>query len=533
MRPTPALRNPLNRWDDHPFIVIWEVTRSCALACRHCRAEAQPRRDPRELSTEEGKALIDQVARATPGYFILTGGDPMMRPDLLELVTYARAKGLEVALSPSATPKFLNADLKGLHDAGIHRLSLSLDGASRETHDAFRGVPGTWDWTRRALDACREHGLDFQINTTLTRQNLGEFDRFVELMEKIRPAMWNLFLLVPTGRGKNADLLDGPELEALFGRLWKLSRQVPYKIKTTEGQHYRRVAWQHWRQEQAGPPPMLGNTNDGKGFVFVSHTGDVCPSGFLPMSAGNVREGELIDLYRTSPLLQALRDPARLKGKCGRCEWNLVCGGSRARSYAMTGDYLASEPLCVYQPHSNPAPPPGAVAHPGKLLENPLSICPATHNDIPELLAVQKLAFQEEADRYGSRGILPLLETEAECAEAFGKNLVLKGTVHGKLVASIRGEMDHQGICYVGRLSIHPDYQNRGYGRAMLAALEKAFPQCAAFELFTGSRSVKNLHLYESAGYGRAGSRLSPDGVEVVTLRRENQQLTLSHPQFQ
>ena len=370
MRPTPALRNPLNRWDDHPFIVIWEVTRSCALACRHCRAEAQPRRDPRELSTQEGKTLIDAVARATPGYFILTGGDPMMRPDIIELVAYARSKGLEVALSPSATPKFIKSDLNALHEAGLHRLSLSLDGASRETHDAFRGVPGTWDWTQTAMEACRRHGLDFQINTTLTRQNLHEFDRFVALMDVIRPAMWNLFLLVPTGRGKNADLLDGPELEALFHRLYTLSKTVPYKIKTTEGQHYRRVAWQRWREEGAGgPPPMLGNTNDGKGFIFVSHVGDICPSGFLPMAAGNVRSEELIEVYRNSPLLQSLREPSLLKGKCGQCEWNRVCGGSRARSYAMTGDLLASEPLCVYLPHSSPLAPPTEVAHPGKIIE--------------------------------------------------------------------------------------------------------------------------------------------------------------------
>ena len=369
MRPASALSNPLNRWDEHPFIVIWEVTRSCALACRHCRAEAQPRRDPRELSTAEGKVFIDQVVRATPGYFILTGGDPMMRPDIVELVAYARSKGLEVALSPSATPKFLKSDLQALRDAGLHRLSLSLDGASRETHDAFRGVKGTWDWTMAAMEACRKTGIDFQINTTLTRQNLAEFEQFVALMETIRPAMWNLFLLVPTGRGKNDDLLNGAELEALFERLYALSRTVSYKIKTTEGQHYRRVAWQHWREARSGPPPMLGNTNDGKGFVFVSHIGEICPSGFLPLVAGNVRNEELIEVYRHSPLLQSLRDPGLLKGKCGLCEWNRLCGGSRARSYAMTGDYLASEPLCEYAPRSKPQQPPTEVAHPAEIIE--------------------------------------------------------------------------------------------------------------------------------------------------------------------
>lgn len=524
MRPTAALRNPLNRWDDHPFIVIWEVTRSCALACRHCRAEAQPRRDPRELSTEEGKALIDQVARATPGYFILTGGDPMMRADIVELVAYARAQGLEVALSPSATPKFLRADLAALHAAGLHRLSLSLDGASQETHDAFRGVQGTWEWTQTAMEACRRHGLDFQINTTLTRQNLAEFDRFVALMDEIRPAMWNLFLLVPTGRGKNADLLDGPELEGLFHRLYTLSKTVPYKIKTTEGQHYRRVAWQRWREEGAkGSPPMLGNTNDGKGFIFVSHVGDICPSGFLPMTAGNVREAELLEVYRHSPLLKSLRDPAQLQGKCGRCEWNRICGGSRARSYAMTGDYLASEPLCVYAPHSSPLDPPTEVAHPAAVLESPaLAIAPAALEDIPALLAVQKLAFREEAELYGSC-VRPVLETEAECAAAFGDHVIFKGTLHGRLVASVRGQLDERGICQVGRLSVAPEFQNRGYGRALLEAIHRAFPRCAGFELFTGERSLRNLHLYESAGYRRVGIRAIEDArVNAIVLRREN-----------
>jgi radical SAM protein with 4Fe4S-binding SPASM domain len=348
----------LNRWDDHPFIVIWEVTRACALACRHCRAEASPRRDPQELTTGEAERFIQQVARTKPQFFILTGGDPMMRPDIVSLISYASSQGLQVALSPSATPRFVKADLKALKAAGLHRISLSLDGATRQSHDAFRGVSGTWDWTMAAIDNANNAGVGIQLNTTFTRQNIGEFEAFASVLEEIRPAMWSVFQLVPTGRATQADLLNGPELEDLFERLYAFSRRVPFQVKTTEGQHYRRVAWQHWQKQPAesgAASPSLANTNDGKGFVFVSHTGEIFPSGFLPIAAGNVRSAELLDVYRDSPLFRALRDPAALKGKCGLCEWNRLCGGSRARAFAMTGDYLAEEPLCIHQPRGIPA----------------------------------------------------------------------------------------------------------------------------------------------------------------------------------
>lgn len=347
------MMNPTNRmnvnWDRNPLIVIWEVTRACALACRHCRAEAIHRRDSRELSEEEAFQFVDQVVRAEPMIFILTGGDPMHRPDLLSIVKHASDRGLRVAMSPSATPRFLKTDLRLFREAGLQRISLSLDGASRETHDAFRGVPGTWDRTMAGIEKARAAGIDFQINTTFTRQNIGELEEFVRLLKKINPAVWSVFQLVPTGRGKQQDLLTGEEMERLFERLFAVAQDVQFDIKTTEGQHFRRVGFQQWKRH-GGRRLAASGINDGKGFVFVSHIGEICPSGFLPFTAGNVRTDELIDVYRDAPIFRELRDRKSLKGKCGRCEYNNVCGGSRARAYAMTGDYLAEEPLCIYQP---------------------------------------------------------------------------------------------------------------------------------------------------------------------------------------
>lgn len=341
-------------FNERPFIVIWEVTRACALACRHCRASAEKHRHPRELTTEESCRLIDQVARANPTLFVLTGGDPILRPDLKELIAHASQRGLRVGLSPSATPEFLRADLSELKRLGVARISLSLDGATRESHDRFRGVPGTWNLTMEAVTKAALAEIPVQINTTFTRQNFDEFDDFVGLLARIRPVLWSVFQLVPTGRGKTADLLSADEMEDLFVRLYRHSLEAPYDIKTTEGQHYRRVVLQQSRNSAALRARAPLGINDGKGFVFISHLGDIQPSGFLPLTAGNVRTDELIDVYRDDPLFRLLREPDRLGGKCGRCEFRNICGGSRARAYATTGDYLAEEPLCSYQPASRP-----------------------------------------------------------------------------------------------------------------------------------------------------------------------------------
>lgn len=337
-------------FDQQPFIVIWEVTRACALACRHCRAEAVLRKHPLELTTQESFRLIDQVARAKPTLFVLTGGDPALRSDLQGLIYYAAQLGLRVGLSPSATPEFLRADFAELKKLGVARISLSLDGASQATHDRFRGVPGTWELTMEAIARAAAVGLPVQINTTFTRQNVGEFDAFVHLLARIRPVLWSVFQLVPTGRGKVDDLLTADELEELFLRLQKHSETAPYDIKTTEGQHYRRVVLQQTKNPAALRARAPLGINDGKGFVFISHAGDIQPSGFLPITAGNVRKDELLDVYQNAPLFRNLRDTSLLEGKCGECEFKNICGGSRARAFAMTGSPFGAEPLCAYQP---------------------------------------------------------------------------------------------------------------------------------------------------------------------------------------
>ncbi len=352
--PTPrgSEKKPQNPppWNQAPIIVIWELTRSCALACQHCRAEAQHRRDPRELTMEEGFNLIDQIAAIQPRAFVLTGGDPMNRPDLCSLIAYATKKGLRVSMSPSATPLFLQTDLSQLVNAGLSRVAISLDGATAATHDRFRGIAGTWENTISAIQRAREAGLEIQINTTFCKSNFQEFSDLASLVKTISPELWSVFLLVPTGRATRSELLTPEELEDLFVRLYHLSQEVPFDIKTTEGQHYRRVALQEWMTHGGPKKPSPLGVNDGKGFVFISHIGEICPSGFLPLIAGNVRQEKLLNVYQKHPAFQQLRNADALKGKCGYCEFRKLCGGSRARAFATTGDLLAEEPLCLYQP---------------------------------------------------------------------------------------------------------------------------------------------------------------------------------------
>lgn len=334
---------------ERPFILFWEVTRACALACRHCRAVAQPRAHADELTPEEALRLVDDIAELAPPMLVLTGGDPMMRRDLPELVRAAVSRGLRVALSPAATPRLLHADFSALRQAGVSSMSLSLDGATAATHDLFRGVPHTFERTLQAARAAREAGIPLQINTTLSRTTLPELPAFAELMRELQPAVWSIFVLVPTGRASAADLPGADELEQAWHYLLSLRGTLPFAIKTTEGHHYRRILLQDARRSGATPPPIIP-TRDGKGVLFISHTGEVQPSGFLPITLGNVRTHRLAELYRHHPIMQQLRDDNALRGKCGRCEFRHICGGSRARAYGLSGDMLAEEPLCNYTP---------------------------------------------------------------------------------------------------------------------------------------------------------------------------------------
>ena len=340
-------------FNDRPFLVFWEITRACALACQHCRAEAQPRRNPEELDPAESQRLIGQLADWNPPMLILTGGDPLMRRDAIDLVRNASDAGLHVGLSPSATPRLLRTDFAQLKEAGVQRMSLSLDGATRETHDTFRGVPGTFDRTIEAVRRAHAAGLSLQINTTLTRCNVEEYEAFKRLMFVLKPAMWSVFLLVPTGRAGLESLPDAEEIERIFEDMAGLVGNAPFAVKTTEGHHFRRVLIQKRGGRASRSRPGLSSPpgiRDGRGVMFISHTGDVSPSGFLPIVCGNVRSSHPAGIYRQHPLFVSLRDNDALGGKCGRCEFRSVCGGSRARAYGITGDPFAADPACLYEP---------------------------------------------------------------------------------------------------------------------------------------------------------------------------------------
>jgi AdoMet-dependent heme synthase len=350
-------------FDERPYIAIWETTQACDLACLHCRACAQPKRHPLELSTDEGKRLIGQIAEMKVPVFVLTGGDPIKRPDLFELIEYATEIGVRVSMTPSATPLLTRDIIRRLKDCGLARLAVSLDGSNPEVHDAFRGMSGSFARTMEAIEWANEVGLPVQINTTFSRTNYEDFDAIAELIQPKKIALWSVFFLVPTGRGKIGELLRDEEFENLFAKLYSLSKRAHFHIKTTEAQHYRRYVLQQQVKEKPTNsrltvPAKVADTigraprglNDGKGFVFISHTGEVYPSGFLPISGGNVRKQHLSEIYRHSPIFKQLRNPDELSGKCGACEFRHICGGSRARAFAVKGDPLAEEPCCTYAP---------------------------------------------------------------------------------------------------------------------------------------------------------------------------------------
>jgi len=338
-----------------PFVVIWENTRACDLACVHCRAAAQPRRSQFELTTEQGFRLIDEIALMRPKVFVITGGDPLKREDTYDFIAHAKQQGLEPSLTPSATPLLTEEAVARMKRAGLARIAVSLDASSGALHDDFRRVPGSFEITLRAIRAAKSEDIPVQVNTTVTRRTIADLPRVVDVLQDLGIAMWSVFFVVPTGRAKVQDLITAREVEELFGFLYETSKRVAFSIRTTEAMHYRRFVLQQGSTHtlplgvQAGPRAPRG-VNEAKGFVFVSHIGDVFPSGFLPLKAGNVKQQSLAEIYRSSELFVGLRNPNNLKGKCGRCEFRDLCGGSRARAWALTGDVFASDPLCAYEP---------------------------------------------------------------------------------------------------------------------------------------------------------------------------------------
>ncbi len=348
---------------DVPMLVYWEVTRACALACRHCRAKAVPFRDPRELTTAEGEALLEVLADSPEPqpHVVLTGGDPLQRPDLLHLVSYARQLGLRVSVTPSGTPSLTTKALTALRDSGVTSLAFSLDGATAEQHDLLRGVRGSFQATVAAILWSVTHEVPVQVNTLVAAETRNALEDVGRLVRYFRVSRWALFFLVRTGRGEQLHELKPEEAEETLEWLYRYARQMPKPVvKTTEAHHYRRIEVEHTlratpRQGLESSQRGAWGVRDGAGIVFISHTGDVYPSGFLPVTVGNVRKQDVLRLYREAPLLRALRDPNMLKGKCRRCEYRAICGGSRARAFAATGDPLEADPLCPYQPRQTAA----------------------------------------------------------------------------------------------------------------------------------------------------------------------------------
>lgn len=359
-------------YDERPMLVFWETTRSCLLACRHCRASATARPLPGELTTAEGHDLIDQIAAFGRPYpiLVLTGGDCLLRPDVLDLAGYASGLGLPVCLSPSVTPRLTPAAIETIARSGIRAVSISLDGAQPGTHEGVRGVSGHFAATVAAIRALCEAGLTVQVNTTVMPANASELADIAELCLSSGVRIWEVFFLVQVGRGTGEDALTPAEHEQICHFLYEASHYRMI-VRTVEAPFFRRVVTGRRRGD---PPPtgalyqslatrlrhLLGPpgerpsahtapTRDGKGILFVAHDGEVYPAGFLPIGLGNVRHEPLRTIYRDDPLLRAIRG-AQFSGRCGRCEYADLCGGSRARAYASVGDPLAEDPACPYQP---------------------------------------------------------------------------------------------------------------------------------------------------------------------------------------
>jgi len=345
----------LVKYDDHPFIAIWETTQACDLVCKHCRACARPTRDRGELTRGEGFELLRSFARGGVPLVVLTGGDPAKRPDLVELISFGRSEGLNMGLTPSATPLVTEELIVDLANAGLQRLAISIDGPNAAVHDTFRGATGSFAHSLRILEAARKHGIRTQVNTTVHADSITHLQEMAALVAEIGAVLWSVFYVVPTGRAEARMLPSSEAVETSLHEVASIAEVARFAVKTTAAPHYRRVLAQ--RKTEGNSPVQHGvfgkrseRVNDGRGFLFVSHLGEIYPSGFLPISCGNVRTSDPIDVYRHHPLFTQLRDADTLSGKCRACQYRNLCGGSRARAYALTGDVTASDPLCAYVP---------------------------------------------------------------------------------------------------------------------------------------------------------------------------------------
>ncbi len=362
--PHPHAQRMAHNYSRNPMIVYWEMTQACALACRHCRAEAVSTPHPDQLTHAESLDLLRQIAAFGDPlpHLILTGGDPLQRPDIYAIIDEARRLGIGVSITPSATATLTHGVFAKLKAHGIESIGLSLDGSTAARHEAVRGVAGCFDWTIRAARAAAELGLPIQINTLVSEETAADLPAIYELLKGLTIMRWSLFFLIAVGRGKELQPITPERGEELMRWIHSLTLTAPFAIKTTEAPSYRRIALNAMREagltaaEIERTPVYRGfGIRDGHGIVFVSNQGDIYPAGFLPLVAGNVRTGRLAGIYRDSPIFRALHNPAAFRGKCGQCEYRMVCGGSRSRAFAYTGDPLASDPFCPYQPRASVA----------------------------------------------------------------------------------------------------------------------------------------------------------------------------------
>lgn len=339
-------------------LVAWETTRNCNLSCVHCRASATSGPYSGELDTETCFRLLDQIALVDNPIIILTGGEPLLRPDIFDIARYGTDRGLRMVMAPNGTLVTEKA-VAGMISAGIRRISISLDGATRESHDKFRGVDGAFDGALRGIRLAREAGLEFQINTTVTRTNIDQIPLIQDLAVELGAVAHHIFLLVPTGRGKYIvdQEISSAEYEKTLNWFYDQREKTPMQLKATCAPHYYRILRQRAKQEgktvtfqSYGLDAVTRGCLGGTGFCFISHTGIVQPCGFLDVKCGDVKTESFADIWNNSKVFLALRDYNNLKGKCGRCEYKAVCGGCRARAFEATGDFLAEEPLCSYEP---------------------------------------------------------------------------------------------------------------------------------------------------------------------------------------
>lgn len=341
-----------------PKLIAWEFTKSCNLSCAHCRGSSTSKMDKDELSTGESKRFIDEIANFGKPILILSGGEPLVRSDIFEIASYGTHKGLRVVMATNGTMVTSNIAEK-LKQSGIQRVSISIDGATTRTHDEFRGMPGAFEGALNGIEIFKNTGIGIQINTTITKRNIKEIPDIFEFAKNIGSDALHIFMLVPTGRGKEIeeDEIPPEEYEEILNWFYEKQKSSPIQLKATCAPHYFRIALQRAQKEGENPPfknegynAMTRGCLGGTGFCFVSSKGEVHPCGYLPALAGNIRNEKFEEIWNYSKVFNDLRDVTKLKGKCGICEYKNICGGCRARAYAGTGDYMDEEPYCIYNP---------------------------------------------------------------------------------------------------------------------------------------------------------------------------------------